>query len=152
MIAPFLPLAAEANNALDVLLKGLDTVVAQAVAEAGDKAGAWWGTRRSAWMRSAHVTVQGQHFCSLGASSKFISSFSCPTCGESKDSNRLGQATEEEVTALAVKLNVFHTMTFLTQSLGSNCWQMLKRHKRTCPGRTGLTHGEVFQEGLQWRV
>ena len=39
MIVPFLPLAAEANNALDVLLKGLDTVVAQAVAEAGDKAG-----------------------------------------------------------------------------------------------------------------
>ena len=67
-------------------------------------------------MRSAHVTVQGQHFCSLGASSKFISSFSCPTCGESKDSNRLGQATEEEVTALAVKLNVFHTMTFLADA------------------------------------
>lgn len=51
----------KANNALDVLLKGLDTVVAQAVAEAGAK------------------------------------------------------ATEEEVAALAVKLNVFHTMNFLMQ-------------------------------------
>ena len=33
-------------------------------------------------------------------------------------SNGLAQATEEEVAALAVKLNVFHTMNFLMQSLG----------------------------------
>jgi hypothetical protein len=32
--------------------------------------------------------------------------------------SELGQATEEEVAALAVKLNVFHTMNFLMQSLG----------------------------------
>ena len=51
MIVPFLPLVVEANNALDVLLKGLDTVVAQAVAEAGDKAG--HGTR-STRMQSVH--------------------------------------------------------------------------------------------------
>ena len=59
MIVPFLPLVVEANNALDVLLKGLDTVVAQAVAEAGDKAG--HGGVLGA-LGALGCSAQGQHF------------------------------------------------------------------------------------------
>ena len=54
-----LPLAVEANNALDVLLKGLDTVVAQAVAEAGAKVG--HGGVLGALGCGQRFRVRGQH-------------------------------------------------------------------------------------------
>ena len=73
MIMPFLPLAVEANNALDVLLKGLDTVVAQAVAEAGAEVGHGGVLGGALGWRSAHVTVQGQHFGYLKSQSADLS-------------------------------------------------------------------------------
>jgi hypothetical protein len=108
---------------LDVLLKGLDTVVAQAVAEAG--ANAVSSRHRSgATFQASEVPICRQVFALNNV--KMTNTHQLPAPNSALvfmlnlrcKSNGLAQATEEEVAALAVKLNVFHTMNFLMQSLG----------------------------------
>ena len=120
---------------MDVLLKGLDTVVAQAVAEAGAKVGhggvysehsdAVSSRHRSgATFQASEVPICRQVFALNNV--KMTNTHQLPAPNSALvfmlnlrcKSNGLAQATEEEVAALAVKLNVFHTMNFLMQSLG----------------------------------